>query len=195
MNLNGVTKTIRKQYDKLSPSERFTMLLAALARQDDSERQALLETCPRKTYRMTDPAYSNHLSAARQLADMVTFDVITQAYLMLEVEYLLETTRDFERLEGRAAEALESAAAKWAALKAFCEGEGFDFDQFMSFSIYGLNKAGAALRGQPNSSAMIFEMALRIITLTEPDPALVEVYQADCKAFWEWATGPETILF
>lgn len=188
MNLNGVTKAIRKQYDKLSPGERFTMLLEALARNDDSERAALLETCPRKTYKMTDAAYSNHLSAARQLVDMVIFDVITQAYLMLEVEYLLETTRDVDRLEGRAAEALESAAAKWAALKAFCEGEGFDFDQFLSFSIYGLNKTA------PTSSAMIFEMALRIISLTEPDPVLVEVYQADCKAFWEWATGPETIF-
>ncbi len=45
---NGLTKL----YDKFTPNERFKLLMAAIARGDDSEADRLGQYCPRKTYRM-----------------------------------------------------------------------------------------------------------------------------------------------
>ena len=43
-------KTIQKHYDKLTAAERFSLLMAAVNRGDDADRQTLLQTAPRKTY-------------------------------------------------------------------------------------------------------------------------------------------------
>ena len=46
MNIN----TLRKNYDKLNPKERFAAIVAAGTREDDQERKALLQSAPRKTF-------------------------------------------------------------------------------------------------------------------------------------------------
>lgn len=46
MNIN----TIRKNYDKLNPKERFAALTAAVIRIDEQERKALLQSAPRKVF-------------------------------------------------------------------------------------------------------------------------------------------------
>jgi len=48
MNIN----TLRKNYDKLNPKERFAALVAAALRNDDQERKALLQSAPRKHWSM-----------------------------------------------------------------------------------------------------------------------------------------------
>ena len=50
MNTNGLAK----QYDKLTPRERFVLLMAAAAREDEWERTRLLSTAPRKSYSVSD---------------------------------------------------------------------------------------------------------------------------------------------
>lgn len=46
MNIN----TIQKHYDKLTVKERFALLVAASARGDDQDREALLRSAPRKVF-------------------------------------------------------------------------------------------------------------------------------------------------
>jgi hypothetical protein len=46
MNMN----TIQKNYDKLTATERFSMLAAAIARNDERDRAALIESSPTKTW-------------------------------------------------------------------------------------------------------------------------------------------------
>ena len=46
MNIN----TLRKNYDKLNPKERFAAIVAAASRNDEQEREALLQSAPRKSF-------------------------------------------------------------------------------------------------------------------------------------------------
>jgi hypothetical protein len=50
MNIN----TLRKNYDKLNPKERFAALHAAALREDEQERKALLQSAPRKHWSLPD---------------------------------------------------------------------------------------------------------------------------------------------
>jgi hypothetical protein len=45
---------LKKQYGKLSPSERFALIVAAVARDDETERKALMSSAPRKHWSMPD---------------------------------------------------------------------------------------------------------------------------------------------
>ena len=45
-------KTIQKNYDKLTPTERFSLVFAAAARGDDRDRAALIESSPTKTWKV-----------------------------------------------------------------------------------------------------------------------------------------------
>lgn len=47
-----------KIYTNLSPIERIRAAVLATARDDKEELQILKETCPKRTFLMTDPAYS-----------------------------------------------------------------------------------------------------------------------------------------
>jgi hypothetical protein len=46
MNIN----TLRKNYDKLNPKERFAAIMAAASRNDEQEHIALLQSAPRKAF-------------------------------------------------------------------------------------------------------------------------------------------------
>jgi len=50
MNIN----TLRKNYDKLNPKERFAALVAAALRNDEQERKALLQSAPRKHWSISN---------------------------------------------------------------------------------------------------------------------------------------------
>ena len=45
-------KTIQKNYDKLTANERFSLVFAAVARGDDRDRAALIESSPTKTWKV-----------------------------------------------------------------------------------------------------------------------------------------------
>lgn len=41
---------VKKQYSKLTPRERFALIVAAAARNDEAERKALIDSAPRRTW-------------------------------------------------------------------------------------------------------------------------------------------------
>ena len=45
-------KTIEKNYDKLTDNERFSLLFASIARGDERDRAALVESSPKKTWKV-----------------------------------------------------------------------------------------------------------------------------------------------
>jgi hypothetical protein len=47
-----------KLYDRLTPQERFTLDVEAMARGDEEESRRLVDACPRRNYRMSDLAFS-----------------------------------------------------------------------------------------------------------------------------------------
>jgi len=53
---------------RLSASERIRAAVSAIARGDTEELRTLQETCPKKSYSMTDPAYSDGMDRLLMLA-------------------------------------------------------------------------------------------------------------------------------
>lgn len=49
-------------YDSLTPRQRIIASFEAKARGDDQEVEKLIKTCPKKTYQMTDPDYSDEMT-------------------------------------------------------------------------------------------------------------------------------------
>jgi hypothetical protein len=99
-------RDISKNYDSLTPEERFRLFMKAAARGDEREQERLSKTCPHKTYDMQDAAYIDRLVTLRHL---------TGAYLMgLEYQHgkldSLELVEELSPLFNRAIEVmLESA--------------------------------------------------------------------------------------
>jgi len=60
---------------RLSASERIRAAVSAMARGDAEELQTLKETCPKKSYLMTDPAYSEAMERLLALALAVESDL------------------------------------------------------------------------------------------------------------------------
>jgi hypothetical protein len=52
-------KGLEKLYDRLTPHERFKLDVEAMARGDEEESRRLMETCSRKSYTMTDVAFTD----------------------------------------------------------------------------------------------------------------------------------------
>lgn len=55
-------------YERLTPEERFRLALEAMARDDEQEMRRLAESCPKKTYAIRDPAFTDLVDASRYLA-------------------------------------------------------------------------------------------------------------------------------
>jgi hypothetical protein len=65
-----VKKTTRLDggYSSLGPGERFRLVIAAYARDDERERELLFRSCPRATFSMRDPAFQDRLELACELS-------------------------------------------------------------------------------------------------------------------------------
>jgi hypothetical protein len=61
------TAGLAKQYTKLTPQERFPLLVAAAQRGDDTERKRLMHTAPVRTFQVPD--YYGFALAFREVAD------------------------------------------------------------------------------------------------------------------------------
>jgi hypothetical protein len=68
-------RRLRSRYGSLAPDERFRAALEAAARDDLGEREALVATCPEKTYRMPDVAFLDRVDASRDLAFAVAIEL------------------------------------------------------------------------------------------------------------------------
>ena len=71
-------------YTRLSASERIRAAVSALARNDDAELETLKDTCPKKSFLMADPAYSEGIQRLLSLALAVESDLerMTLNFLM-----------------------------------------------------------------------------------------------------------------
>jgi hypothetical protein len=56
-----------KLYDRLTPSERFRLDVEAQARGDETESRRLVDSCPRRKYKMTDWAFSGRWQTTTQI--------------------------------------------------------------------------------------------------------------------------------
>lgn len=97
-------------YTRLSASERIRAAVSALARNDDSELQTLKETCPKKSFLMNDPAYSEGIQRLLSLALAVESD-LERMTLDFFIAARLKGLEGLEAVDGiiGAAASLESA--------------------------------------------------------------------------------------
>jgi hypothetical protein len=58
------TRRLDREYAKLAATERFRLVIAADAREDDPEIQRLLRTCPQLTYRNRDLNFSTRVESS-----------------------------------------------------------------------------------------------------------------------------------
>jgi hypothetical protein len=66
-------------YANLSPIERIRAAVSATARDDHAELQILKDTCPKKTFLMTDPAYSEGMERLFSLVLVLELDLASYA--------------------------------------------------------------------------------------------------------------------
>lgn len=62
-------------YARLSPPERIRAAISAMARGDDEEVTKLKTTCPKKSFLMTDPAYSEAMERLMHLSMAIESDL------------------------------------------------------------------------------------------------------------------------
>ena len=149
MRTNG---TLQKHYDKLAPRERLALIFAAIAREDETERQVLIETAPRLHYSMPD-----------YLGEANAFNYLCLVYLakQLELAWSISTLAHFETPNAREEKRMYNAACMTAyifctraeAWRAFCAGLEID--------------AGAALKQMPGAETVAYaEQFARMIAFT-----------------------------
>ena len=82
MKHNGLGKL----YDRLTPQERFRLDVEAMARDDSEESRRLVDTCPRRSYTMTDVGFSGRWDGALQLcmAALLDFRYTTAKLRMID---------------------------------------------------------------------------------------------------------------
>src|SRR5687768_7582879 len=68
-------KGLGRLYDRLSPEERFRLVILALARGDEEESERLTATCPRRDYTMYDWGFVGRWAAAWERALLAHLDV------------------------------------------------------------------------------------------------------------------------
>src|SRR5436305_2555325 len=73
MNTNGIARN----YDTLTPQERFRLILAASGRGDEAERERLVNAGRRITLSLYD--HSPHVCAFDDLARLVFIDLVEEA--------------------------------------------------------------------------------------------------------------------
>jgi hypothetical protein len=71
MKKDGLTKL----YDRLSPEERFKLVIEAIARGDETECRNLVKSCPRVLYEMNDMAYEDLVRASEKITTLVCLDL------------------------------------------------------------------------------------------------------------------------
>lgn len=86
-------KDVSRHYPKLSAAERAALTVEALSRQDSAEVDALADTCPEKTYRSRDAAYTFRLSEFNRLALVYEAEVLRLAIRVVALSALLTNAR------------------------------------------------------------------------------------------------------
>lgn len=145
---------LHKVYENLTPAERIRAAVLATARDDEEELQILKETCPKRTFLMTDPAYSEGMGNLFSLMLALELDLARYA-LDFQSARLHQGEKRCDIQEC----ALKATASAIAAL-----------DEF--FAEMGLDPQAMAKIGPPRHPLV---RAAIIVSEGEEDPELVEV--------------------
>jgi hypothetical protein len=114
-------KGLGKLYDRLTPEERFKLVIEAQARGDEGESSQLVRSAPRYTWEEADPAYTGLVKASKDLTWTVCFGLLPSLAKMRMARAFAEILplafSSFERENAREARAL------WEAFGNFCREE------------------------------------------------------------------------
>jgi hypothetical protein len=84
------TDGLARLYDRLSPDERLKLVVAAKARDDETEEDRLLRACPKQTYTMNDLAFWQRWQGAELLVAALMSDTARHIGWMEAVDVLCE---------------------------------------------------------------------------------------------------------
>jgi hypothetical protein len=87
VNKNGLGKL----YDRLTPEERFRLDVEAMARGDTEESMRLVDTCPRRTYAMTDLAFSGRWQTTTEMVLALCVDLSQHMSRLSMIDAIRET--------------------------------------------------------------------------------------------------------
>jgi hypothetical protein len=80
-----------KLYDRLTPEERFRLDVEAMARGDAEESRRLVDTCPRRTYAMTDLAFSGRWQTTSEMVLALCVDLSQHMSRLSMIDAIRET--------------------------------------------------------------------------------------------------------
>lgn len=184
MTLNGTYKKLVAKFEFLAPLERFSLFLAALARDDEETQIALGESCPTETWNVRERDYIHLFDVAQRLGDLVTFDMLTRMVFGL---YLFDSKND--EVAQKAEDLLLSGTAIWRGFERFCDELGIPVDHFLQLSAYGINKQAQAMHpDRESNSTVCFEAALQVVARFEPDEEAIEDARRQMVGFWQHFT-------
>jgi hypothetical protein len=66
---------LKKLYDRLTPEERFKLVIEAIARGDEAECRNLVKSCPILIYEMNDKAYEDLVRASEKMTTLACLDL------------------------------------------------------------------------------------------------------------------------
>lgn len=144
-------------YDKLTTRQRILATLEATARGDKSEVERLIESCPKKTYRMNDTAYSNTINALHIAAIIVEADLRGYALAFQMTMDKGKTLPDGTELDVRFLEMFASLQAAWDEVTT-----GYGIPHDLADKALGFSHPGVRMLEQLASDTDI-----------EPDPELI----------------------
>lgn len=118
---------LQKHYDKLTPRERLAMIFAAIARDDETERQILIDSAPRLRYIMPD--YHGEADAFNYVCLLHIAKQLDNAFLQATLAHFDAKSRSQgERIYRACCIAAYVYCVRADAWRAFCEGLGIDAD-------------------------------------------------------------------
>ena len=79
-----------KLYDRLTPEERFRLVIEAEIREDKGESRQLVNSAPHYTYTQTDPAYTRRVRASHEITWAICLDVLPRLARMQMVRAFYE---------------------------------------------------------------------------------------------------------
>ena len=153
-------KAMDRLYERLTPTERFQIAVAAFGRGDLAEVDRLNDTTPYRTFKIQDPAYFDRLQRIPWLALYVAVQVRNQqaAALAVYAALVLHTLRaddldgdvdeadaKFEALCELCAERVSRLKALTSAWETFCEGLGVSASDLAKMSGLPLLGSGGTL--------------------------------------------------
>lgn len=79
-------------YDRLTPQERFRLSVEAEARGDEEDARRLVDSCPRRQYRMNEVAFTGRWDTARQITLAMCLDLSQHLARLTAIEAVIQTT-------------------------------------------------------------------------------------------------------